>query len=316
MELDSWPSRCKTKARVRMSNLHEFWFTSRDGLRIACRRWDSREPARGVMQIAHGIGEHSGRYSEVIAALQEAGLVVYANDHRGHGRTAGSPEHLGDFGEGGFDLLVEDMVELTRIAKKENPEPPFILLGHSMGSFAAQQYVLCHSHSVDGLALSGSGSLDGLEKLATSALAKKHNFLNARFEPARTPFDWLTRDSRVIDAFMNDQLCFPTLRPKAAESFLAASTHLADPVAISKIRPDLPIYLFSGSEDPVGQQLEGVRTLIDRYREAGLRDVSYDFYEGGRHEMLNELNRGQVRTNLLVWLSKALRGKFHHSEAL
>ena len=268
------------------------------------------------MQIAHGMGERSGRYSEVIAALQEAGLVVYANDHRGHGRTARSPEHFGDFGEGGFDLLVEDMVELTRIAKKENPAPPFILFGHSMGSFAAQQYVLDHSHSVDGLALSGSGSLDGLEKLATSALAKKCNFLNARFEPARTPFDWLSRESCVIDAFMNDPLCFPTLQPKSAESFLAASTHLADPVALSKIRSDLPIYLVSGSEDPVGQQLEGVRTLIDRYRKAGVRDVSYDFYECGRHEMLNELNRGQVRTNLLVWLSKVLRDKFHHSEAL
>ena len=299
-----------------MSNLHDFWFTSKDGLRIACRRWDSRGPARGVMQIAHGLGEHSGRYCELIEALLEASFTVYANDHRGHGRTAASAQNFGDFGEGGFALLVEDMVELTRIAKKENPERPFIVFGHSMGSFAAQQYILDHSHSVDGLVLSGSGSLDGLAKVAVSASAKNQNFLNARFEPARTPFDWLSRDSQVVDAFMKDALCFPTLQPKSAASFLAASTRLADPDALSKIRPHLPIYLFSGSEDPVGQQLEGVRTLIDRYRKAGVRNISRDFYEGGRHEMLNELNRGEVRTNLLAWLSAVLGNQSPHKEPL
>jgi alpha-beta hydrolase superfamily lysophospholipase len=300
----------------RMSNHREFWFTSKDGLRIACGRWESRGPARGVLQIAHGMGEHSGRYTELTEALQEASFVVYANDHRGHGRSAGSPERFGDFGEGGFDLLVEDMIELTRIAKKENPAKPFVLLGHSMGSFAAQQYVLDYSHLIDGLALSGSGSLDRLKKLAIPALAKKYNFLNTRFEPARTPFDWLSRDSRVIDAFVNDPLCFPMLRRKSAESFLAASTRLANRAALSKIRPDLPIYLFSGSEDSMGQQLAGVCTLKERYRKAGMRDVSHDFYDGGRHEMLNEINRGQVRTNLLVWLSKVLHGQSHYSEAL
>jgi len=98
--------------------------------------------------------------------------------------------------------------------------------------------------------------------------------------------------------------------------FLSASAPLADPAALSGIRPDLPIYLFSGSEDPVGRQLQDVRTLVDRYRKAGVRNISHDFYEGGRHEMLNELNRGQVRTNLLVWLSAVVRDQSHHSEAV
>ncbi len=295
---------------------HEFRFTSQDGLQIACSRWQSCGPAQGVMQIARGLGEHSGRYSELIAVLQEAGFVVYANDHRGHGRTADSPEHFGDFGEGGFDLLVEDMVRLTHIAKQENPGKPFTLFGHSMGSFAAQQYILDHSAEIDGLVLSGSGILDGLAKLANSAAAQRYNFLNARFEPARTPFDWLSRDPRVVDAFVNDPLCFPTLQPKSTASFLAASARLADPDALSKIRPDLPMYLLSGSEDPIGQQLEGVRTLIDRYHKAGLRDISHDFYEGGRHEMLNELNRAEVRTNIMVWLSSVLHDQSRNREAL
>lgn len=264
-------------------------------------------PSRGVIQIAQGLGEHSGRYSDLIALLQQANFVVYANDHRGHGRTAACPEQLGDFGSGGFDRLVEDMVKLTHIAKKENPGKPLILFGHSMGSFAAQQYVLDYSHSIDGLVLSGSGILDGVVKAASSCGAQNYNFLRARFEPTRTFFDRLSRDRRVIDAFRNDPLCFATLLPKSTESFLAASSRLADPAAIAKIRPDLPIYLFSGSEDPIGQQLEGVRTLIKRYCKAGVRNISHVFYDGGRHEMLNDLNRVQVRTNLLLWLSAILR---------
>jgi len=135
----------------------EFRFTSADGLPIACGRWESGAPFRGVVQIAHGMGEHIGRYAAVIEVLVSAGFTVYGNDHRGHGRTARSTEQLGDFGEGGFDLLVEDMLHLSRIAKEENPDRPFILLGHSMGSFAAQQYVLEHSREIDGLILSGSG---------------------------------------------------------------------------------------------------------------------------------------------------------------
>src|SRR5260221_7595870 len=105
--------------------------------------------------------------------------------------------------------------------------------------------------------------------------------------------------ARGVVQFMNDPLCFPTLQPKSTESFLAASARLADTDALSKIRSRLPMYLFSGSEDPIGQQLQGIRTLIERYRQAGIRNISYDFYEGGRHEMLNELNHGEVRRNLL-----------------
>jgi alpha-beta hydrolase superfamily lysophospholipase len=289
----------------RIVSSKEFHFTSGDGLPIACFRWDAQGPSRGVLQIAHGIGEHIGRYTESIAVLQEAGLVVYGNDHRGHGRTARSREEFGDYGEGGFDLLVEDMRELTRIAKEENPSQPFLLLGHSMGSFAAQQYVLEHSDLIDGLILSGSGVLDGMVRLSRSA-PQKSNFLNAGFEPARTPFDWLSRDTAAVDALVNDPLCSPMLTPASTASFLGASTRLADPALLSEIRQDLPVYLFSGSEDPVGEQLAGVRTLMDRYHQAGICDISFDFYEGARHEMFNEINRGDVRTNLLAWISGVL----------
>ena len=286
-----------------LAPIERFWLTSSDGLCIACARWESRGPARGVVQIAHGMGEHMGRYADTVDALVAAGLTVYANDHRGHGLSAHS--QLGEFGRGGFELLVQDMVRLSEIAREENPDLPLLLLGHDMGSFAAQRYVIDHSHEIDGLILSGSGALEGLARAALPE-TRGSNLLNAAFEPARTPFDWLNRDQVVVDAFMADPLCFKELHPESLVSFLGTAPRLCDPVALRKIRGDLPIYLLSGSEDPVGQQLRGLHTLIGRYRDAGLRDIAFDFYPGGRHEMLNEINRRQVQTRLLGWIFQTL----------
>jgi alpha-beta hydrolase superfamily lysophospholipase len=276
-----------------------FRLTSSDGLCIACARWDGRGPARAVVQIAHGMGEHMGRYADTVDALVASGLTVYGNDHRGHGLSAHS--QLGEFGKGGFELLVQDMVRLSEIARDENPDLPLLLLGHDMGSFAAQRYVIDHSYEIDGLILSGSGALEGFSRAALPETANS-NLLNAAFEPSRTRFDWLCRDQGIVDAFLADPLCFEDLHPDSLVSFLGAAPRLRDPAALRRIRGDLPIYLFSGSEDPVGQQLRGLRKLIGRYRDAGLRDIAFDFYPGGRHEMLNEINRSQVQTRLLGWI--------------
>ena len=283
----------------------EFRLTSADGLCISCARWDSKGETRGVIQIAHGMGEHIRRYGETIEVLTATGLTVYGNDHRGHGLSARSPKHMGDFGRGGFELLVEDMLRLTKLAREENPDTPLLLFGHSMGSFAAQRLVIDHSHEIDGLVLSGSGALDDLAHMASWAPAGV-NLLNAAFEPARTPFDWLSRDACVVDAFINDPLCFANLQPDSMASFLGSAGRLADPAALAKIRCDLPVYLFSGSEDPVGHHLVGVKLLMERYRAAGLCEVEHDFYPGGRHEMLNEVNRREVQTRLLGWISGVL----------
>ena len=203
-----------------MSIPERFQFKSDDGLSIACVKWGNSHHVRGVVQIAHGLGEHVGRYAQLAETLAQAEFVVYGNDHRGHGLTAKPAGSFGDFGPGGFDQLVEDMVSLRVIAKDEHRGKPYILLGHSMGSFAAQQFVLDHSHSIDGLALSGSGALDGLARVAQSVAAGEDlmKLMNAAFEPARTPFDWVSRDNAEVDAFINDPLCFPSLKPESMES--------------------------------------------------------------------------------------------------
>jgi alpha-beta hydrolase superfamily lysophospholipase len=296
-----------------MTQQERFQFTSSDRLSIACVKWSGHYNVRGVVQIAHGLGEHMGRYGELAEKLVEAEFVVYGNDHRGHGLTARPSGSFGEFGPGGFDQLVEDMISLRVIAKDEHRGKPYVLLGHSLGSFAAQQFVLDHSHSIDGLALSGSGILDGLARVAESLPAGEDpmKLMNAAFEPARTPFDWLSRDNAEVDAFINDPLCFPSLKPDSMQSFLDAFPRLADPLEIRKVREDLPVYIFSGSDDPVGQRLEGVRVFIERCRSAGLTAITHDFYTGGRHEMLHETNRRDVITNLLVWISEIVQNTSH-----
>src|SRR5260221_5575042 len=204
----------------------QFEMTSTDGLRIACARWSNRTPPRGLLQIAHGMGEHIGRYQTLIEESAHAGLVVYGNDHRGHGRTARSRGELGDFGPGGFDLMVKDMVRLSLNARDENPNQPLILLGHGMGSFAAQQYVLQHSELIDGLVLSGSGILDGLAQLGRSAQAGA-NFVNASFMPARKPFYWVSRVPAVPDAFMREPLCFGGLPPTSLKTVLVGAARVS-----------------------------------------------------------------------------------------
>src|SRR5215469_14000275 len=167
-----------------MSKLERFQFTSSDGLSIACSKWGGHHKPRGVVQIAHGLGEHMGRYAELAEKLVEAEFVVYGNDHRGHGLTARPSGSFGEFGPGGFNQLVEDMISLRVIAKDEHRGKPYILLGQGLGSFAAQQFVLDHGHSIDGLALSGSGILDGWARLAGSLPAGENpmKLMNAAFE--------------------------------------------------------------------------------------------------------------------------------------
>ena len=279
-------------------------FKSEDGLEIAYYRWRAPGRPAGIVQIAHGMGEHSWRYDHVAAALNDAGYHVFANDHRGHGRSAPSRESLGDFGAGGWNALVADMVTLTRLARTREGQLPVVLLGHSMGSFAAQQYVLDNSDAIAGLVLSGSAAVDKLN-IDPSRAADLTAF-NSAFEPARTQHDWLSRDPAAVDAYEADPLCGFGVNKRALESMAAATKRLADPAALAKIRSDLPIYIFAGDKDPINHGLEWLKPVAERYRAAGIANVSEKYYPDGRHEMLNETNRDEVLRDLVSWLQKAV----------
>jgi alpha-beta hydrolase superfamily lysophospholipase len=278
----------------------EFWFEGRDGTRLFAYRWLPSQPARGVLQIAHGMGEHALRYREPLQPLLDHGIAIYANDHRGHGKT--SPNTLGDFGPGGFATLVDDMAVLSRLIRNENPGKKLILMGHSMGSFAAQIYVAEHSALIDGYALSGSAAFEKLQAPRPGGLAS----VGEGMGKTRTPFDWLSRDEAEVDKYIADPLCGFTVNEAGRNSMFAAAAPALDPAKLATIRKDLPMYIFAGDKDPINADLTRLTPLVERYRALGIRDLSTDFYPGGRHEMLNETNRAAVVANLQTWIDRVI----------
>lgn len=285
---------------------HTSELVSRDGTRVVVYRWDPVGAPRGVVQIAHGLGEHARRYAETAAALNEAGFVVYANDHRGHGATAGDPSRFGDFGEDGWNRLVGDVGALVEKVHETHPGLPVVLLGHSMGSLATQQYLLDHSDRVDAVVLSGTTALDQLAAAIDLDQPLELAGFNAAFEPARTESDWLSRDEAVVDAYVADPACgFGTDIPSSKLMF-GSGTQLADPQRLAGIRSDLPLYVVAGDQDPINAGLALLNLLVERYRAAGLTEVTVVTYEGGRHEILNETNRAEVVADLVAWLDRVL----------
>jgi alpha-beta hydrolase superfamily lysophospholipase len=280
---------------------HLFHFNGTDGTRISAYRWPAKGPVRGVLQISHGMGEHALRYLEPMQPLLANGIAVYANDHRGHGLTA-TKETLGEFGAGGFAAVVDDMAVLSRLIRAEHPGVPLILLGHSMGSFATQIYLLTHSTLIDGVVLSGSAALDLLPPPDPKGGGLEA--FNAGFEPARTPFDWLSRDPAEVDKYVFDPLCGFSVSEHSMISLFTAAAPMFEPGALGRVRSNLPMYVFAGDKDPLNGDLTRLKPLVERYSDAGVRDITTDYYEGGRHEMLNETNRAEVVAKLANWIDR------------
>jgi alpha-beta hydrolase superfamily lysophospholipase len=283
-----------------------FSYRGSDGTRIAAYRWDPASPPTAAVQLAHGMGEHALRYGALAQALTSAGLVVYAQDHRGHGASAASAESLGQLGPDGWHLLVEDIHLLNSLIRAEYPGLPVALLAHSMGSFAAQQYLLDYSGEVDAVALTGTTALDQLEPAFDLDQPIDLTGLNAAFAPARTDFDWLSRDEAIVDAYVADPLCGFGLDIESGQQMFVAARRMADPEAVGRIRSELPVYLAAGEQDPINGAVALVELVAERLRAAGLTSVTVRAYPGARHEILNETNRDEVTADLLAWLQPAL----------
>ena len=267
-----------------------------DDLELATYTWDVADP-RGVVQVAHGLAEHSARYDRFARALNDAGFSVRAVDHRGHGASiAAAP---GDFGAAGFEGLIADM---AAYGASLQGDLPVFLVAHSMGSFAAQSVILTHSEQYAGVVLSGSTSLDLLAAgLAQSEGPVGLEAFNAGFEH-RTGYEWLSRDEAEVDLYMADPLCGFDLPDETVPSLFGAAAALADPSVLAGIRPDLALLIVSGSDDPLAGGGQLVEVLGQRYRDAGLADVTVTLYDGARHEILNETNRGEVTADIVAWL--------------
>ncbi len=302
-----------------------FTFKASDGVQIFTYKWlpDDASAIKGAVQIAHGMAEHAARYERFAGVLTKAGYAVYANDHRGHGKTAGSLENLGYFAdENGWEKVVNDIHTLTGIIKKEHPGKPFFLFGHSMGSFLSRHYSMLYASDLTGLVLSGTGGDPGAlgkiglfvasmeaklrGKKAKSDMMNKLSFgaFNGAFKPNRTDYDWLSRDNAEVDKYINDPWCGTVFTAGFFCDMLGGIGYINKQENIAKIPKSLPIYLFSGSNDPVGANTKGVTQVFNSLKSAGIGDLNLKFYENGRHESLNEINRDEVSKDVIAWLDK------------
>ena len=281
----------------------ELSYKSADGTKIAAYKWEPDGPPRAAVQLTHGMGEHALRYEHVAQALNDAGFVVYAQDHRGHGAT-GDPADYGNLGAGGWTALVEDIGLLSEKIRADHPGLPLILFGHSMGSFAVQQYLLDHSADADAVVLTGTAAIDLLEPALDLDAPMDLTAFNAPFQPPRTDYDWLSRDEAIVDAYIADPACGFGIDPGSAKVMFAGARRLADPAEVAGIRDDLPLYIAVGEADPVNGGLALLTPLTERLEAAGLTDVTVRTYPGARHEILNETNRDEVIAELNRWIDR------------
>jgi alpha-beta hydrolase superfamily lysophospholipase len=286
-----------------MSTSTSSFISDADGTEIATYTWAkvSGKPT-GVVQIAHGLAEHGERYDRFANALNAAGFVVHAVDHRGHGRTANG--RLGDFGAAGFGGLIADVAQFGKVLRAQHDSLPLFLFAHSMGSFAAQAAMLEHASTWAGVVLSGSTPLDVLAAGMANAPADAPSGLaafNAGFEH-RTGYEWLSRDDAEVDAYVADPWCGWDVPEDVIPSLFAPASQLADPALLAGIRNDLPVMIVSGDADPLAAGGALIQLLGQRYRDAGLTDVTVKLYPAARHEILNETNRDEVTANIVAWL--------------
>jgi alpha-beta hydrolase superfamily lysophospholipase len=288
-----------------------FTFTDPDGFKIFVRKWVPPQgiKPKAVVQIAHGGAEHSLRYERVAKFLNRAGYIVYANDHRGHWKTAVTMENAGFAGQDGWNGIIKDAKQLTDIIKKENPGLPVFLFGHSMGSLIAQHYIQRWGSGLKGVVLCGSsGEITDLDLIISKLEAKPRNEHQRPAGPRTLQqFDWLTRDKDEVQKYINDPWCGFTFTRGFVVDMFRARREGWKPENEARIPKDLPIYVISGDLDPVaGENAASVRALVDRYQSLGNRYIMLKIYNGAHHELLNETNRDEVQRNLLAWFNEHL----------
>jgi alpha-beta hydrolase superfamily lysophospholipase len=302
-----------------------FTFTSPDGPEIFVYKWgpEAGVKPKAVVQIAHGAAEHAARYERFGRYLAGAGYLVYANDHRGHGKTAAVLEKAGIAGPDAWNGILRDMHQLSEIIRAENPGLPFFFFGHSMGSLIAQQYIQNWGGELKGAILTGTfGSLGGdpgaIVALCEQAIqaqgadAPSQLFIgmfagfNQAFEPVRTGFEWLSRDDAEVQKYVDDPWCgFPFSNQLVMDMFSGAAA-IWKPENEARIPKDLPLLVASSELDPAGGNTASVDLLVERYRANGMRAVTVKYYPQARHEILNETNRDEVQRDLLDWMEAVL----------
>lgn len=275
---------------------------------------------KAILQIAHGMIEFIDRYEDFAAFLTEKGYLVTGNDHLGHGGSVKSKEDWGYFGEDGYEHVLKDMYELTKITKESYPDRPYYLLGHSMGSFFARNYLTEYGDQLDGAIIMGTGLepsykiRGGLMICSLIALFKgwryRSSFVNdmafgsynKKFEPARTRADWLSRNEKLVDWYVNEEKCSFRFTLNGYYQMFRCILNLHNKEALKKIPADLDILFVSGQDDPVGSFGREIEYSIKTLKDVGLKKIKCKLYPEDRHEILNELDKQDVYEDLYKWM--------------
>lgn len=305
----------------------DFYFPAEDGRDISAVRWlPDNEKVKAVIQLNHGMAEHKERYEYFAEKLTDNGFAVYIHDHRGHGKTARDEEELGHFDDkNGWSKVLSDIHILTLKIKKDYPSLPFFLFGHSMGSVLVRDYIATYDEDIKCVVLSGTAKNPGLLGKIGVKLAKfeelrigkrgKSKLMNAltfgdfnkKFKPVRTEFDWLSRDEKQVDKYINDPYCGFICSAKFFQDMIKGTLEVNNPEKINGINKNLHIYIMSGTADPVGGYDKGVKKIYNDYKNAGIKNVTLKLYEGARHELLNEINKDEIISELIDYLKMLLK---------
>lgn len=309
-----------------MPTFKDFYFNSSTGKnKIHARMCVPDAEPRAIVQIIHGIAEYIGRYDEFMSFLADNGIIAVGTDHLGHGKSIESEEQTGFFAyDNGWDYVVRDE-EVLRLAMHENyPELPIIVFGHSMGSFMTRTLLIRYPDAFNAAIISGTGNqgaalVNGglfMGNLVTGLRGAHHysKFLNNLafgsynkiYENPKTEYDWLSRDEANVQKYIDDPLCGFIPSCSLFRDMMTGVKFITNKKNLTAMNKDMPVYFMSGDMDPVGECGKGVQKAYSNFLEAGMKDVSIKLYPGGRHEMLNEINKDEVYADILAWLNSKI----------
>ncbi len=306
-----------------MVKKQEFYFESRDREhKIHAIRWipEAERPVC-IVQIVHGMAEYIDRYDEFASFLAGKGILVVGDDHLGHGKSVQQGEPYGYFcRENAATVLVRDEHRLKKMTQEQYPGVPYIILGHSMGSFITRNYLLRYGTGIDGAIIVGTGMQPALMLLCARALAalqrifcgSKHvsgllnvaafGAYNKKIKPHRTLFDWLSRNEENVKNYIEDPLCGFTFTVNGFQTLFQLIWNLHDRKKLQEMPQRLPVLFISGEEDPVGDYGKSVLRVYQSFKEAGMENVQMKLYPEDRHELLNEEDRQEVYADVYRWL--------------
>lgn len=310
-----------------MIKKEELYFDSRDNVnRIHAMKWipDTEKPVC-ILQIIHGMAEYIERYDEFARVMAEKGILVVGEDHLGHGKSVGENGTYGYFCErDAATVVVRDAHRLKKMVQEQYPGVPYFILGHSMGSFILRNYLCRYGTGIHAAVIVGTGMQPKIALVMGKALlavqkvfaGSKHpsNLMNAlsfgsynkRIPESKTQMDWLTKDEKIVDAYLEDPLCGFTFTVNGFQTLMELVSRLHKRENLEKMPKELPVFFVAGAEDPVGDYGRGVKRAYQSFLDVGMKNVKMKLYENDRHELLNEMDREQVYKDIYQWISSVL----------